>query len=122
MAEAIKGLTTLSTCRLYFTVTMTPASRAKLNGEEQETTLGLQYQCLRKCVLALARNSFFAQTFCYIVKTGIQVEHADGINKLDCKLTSLSETRSPTAVVAEYADIFRLLIHYSNSIDQNENL
>ena len=57
-----------------------------------------------------------------MVEAGIQDQHADGDIKMDCKLTCLSETTSPTSVVAEYADVFRLLVHNANSIDHNENL
>ena len=59
----------------YFTVTMTHASMTKLIGEEQETSWALKYQCLRKCVLVLARKSFLLR-FNVMVKAGIRDEHA----------------------------------------------
>ena len=58
-----------------------------------------------------------------MVKADISVEHAEGDGYyIICMLACFAVNKSCTSFLAEYSDVFQLMIHYANATANSENL
>ena len=71
--------------------------------------------------LTMSKKSFLAINLLaeYMIKADITVEHAEGQHNI--MLACLSAKNSRSAVVAEYSDVFQLMIHFVHHADATDN-